>query len=240
MTMPFKLDTIHPIDALEGLRKLPDRSIDLVVTDPPYNIASTGKTTIRAGKIISTMEAFGEWDRFDPFDYDLFIQEVISQCFRVLVNGGSLYMFTSRENNGYFIRKAVARGFTYRNQLVMVKKNPIPSWAKSNWRSAFETCLYVTKGKARTFNFLSQHQCVNVYCYAIGRKVTTHPTEKPYPFIHRIVEVSSNAGELVLDPFMGSGTTADACVALGRRYLGFETKLEYIRMAETRLRRRAA
>ena len=235
--MSLKLNTIHSMDALGGLKQLADKSVDLVVTDPPYNIASRNKSTIQRGKLISTKEAWGDWDTFHPFDYDLLILKILSECYRVLKPGGSLYMFTAREHNGYFIRRAVERGFTYKNQLALVKTTALPSWSKASWRSAFETCMYLTKGKAKTFNFLSQRECVNVSTYAIRHKQTKHPTEKPIDFIRKLVLISSNPSDLVLDPFMGSGTTAVACKETGRRYVGFEISPGYIAMAEERLKK---
>ena len=230
------INRIHRIDAIEGLKKLPDASVDLVITDPPYNIARKDRQTMKSGRIVSTMDLWGSWDSFHPFDYDLLILQVLSQCYRVLKPGGALYMFTAREQSGYFVRRAVERGFTYRNQLAIVKKCPQPSLSKANWRSAFELCLYVTKGKPKLFNFVSQQECVNLYAYSTRFKCTDHPTEKPLEFIERLVAVSSNPGDLVLDPFMGSGTTAVAAKALGRDYLGFDLSAEYIKMANTRLK----
>ncbi len=234
--LSLHVNRIYQMDAIVGLRKLETESVDLVVTDPPYNIASKARTTMKSGKPLSTMKAWGKWDSMNPFDYEVMILTVLSECFRVLKPGGALYMFTAREQSGYFVRKAVQRGFVYRNQLAMVKKNPLPSLSKSNWRSAFEACLYVTKGKPRTFNFVSQAECKNVFHYANACLRTKHPTEKPLPLIELIVRVSSNEGELVLDPFMGSGTTAVACKDLDRNFLGFELEPEYIKMARARLK----
>ena len=231
---------IHCMDAIEGLKKLPNESVDLVVTDPPYNIASPKKLTISKGKVISTQQAWGAWDTFHPFDFDLLIMKVISECYRVLRPGGAIYLFTAREDNGFFIRKAVERGFTYRNQLAMVRKNPLPSFYKNNWRSGYETCMYLTKGTTRVFNFSTQAEHVNIYHFPSGFKHSKHPTEKPLGFIKRLVQTSSNPGDLVLDPFMGSGTTAVASQQLGRQFVGFELSKEYIKMANTRLQKEAS
>lgn len=230
------VNRILRIDALEGLRRLPDESVDLVVTDPPYNIAAADRTTMKNGKPLSTLKAWGHWDRMHTFDYDILILRLISECYRVLKPGGACYIYTAREQNGYFVRQAVARGFVYRNQISMIKKNPIPSFSKSNWRSAFELCMYLTKGKPKVFNFVSQTLCKNVFPYSNSHRDTTHPTEKPLDLIKLIIEVSSNEGDLVLDPFMGSGTTAVAAKQLGRRFLGFELDAEYVRMARDRLK----
>ncbi len=228
---------VYCMDAFEGLKKLADNSVDLVVTDPPYNIASPGRTTMRGGKPVSTMKAWGAWDCFHPFDYDVFIMRVLSECFRVLKPGGALYLFSAREDSGFFARKAVERGFTYRNQIILVKKNPMPSLHKRNWRNGFEICLYVTKGAPSRFNFLSQRECVNVFAYTNHQLCTAHPTEKPLPAVELLVQVSSNPGDLVLDPFLGSGTTPVACKRLGRRFIGFERSPDYIAMTRKRLQR---
>lgn len=232
----LKSNRIYRTDAIEGLKRLEDESVDLVVTDPPYNIASRNKCTIQRGKLMTTAEAFGSWDTFHPFDYDLFIMQVISQCYRVLKIGGAAYIFTARENNGYFTRKAVQRGFTYQNTLAIAKTTQLPSWSKRSWRSAFELCMYVSKGRPKTFNFISQRECVNLHRYHIRHKFTKHPTEKPLDFIRKLVLVSSNEGDLVLDPFMGSGTTAVACRDTGRHFIGFESNPEYISIANQRLK----
>ncbi len=250
-------NTIQQTDAIEGLKQLKDNSVDLIITDPPYNIASDTAMTIQRGKLISTRKAWGQWDTFHPFDYKLLINQVLSQAYRVLRPGGALYMFTAQEDNGYFIHHALERGFVVRRVLAMVRKNPLPSMAKRNWRSGFELCMYLIKpeqertstgralqgqkcGPRPTFNFLSQQECVNVFHYANGHRRTAHPTEKPQAFIERLVQVSSNAGDLVVDPFMGGGTTAAACKRLGRRFRGFDTNAKYVRMARDRVEKQEA
>ena len=232
----LKVNRIYQKDAIEGLKQLDDESVDLVVTDPPYNIASKNKKTIRHGKLMSTMQAWGAWDAMHPFDHELLMLQVTSQCYRVLKPGGTLYMFTSEEDNGYYIRKAKERGFVFKTQLAIAKTLQLPSFFKNCWRHAYQLCFSVSKGRPKTFNFLSQREMVNLYSYPIKHKQTTHPTEKPLEFIKRLIAVSSNKGDLVLDPFMGSGTTAFACQELGRQFLGFERDSEYVKMARDRLK----
>ena len=147
-------------------------------------------------------------------------------------------MFTAREDSGYFIRKAKERGFAYKGMLAIFKQVPQPSFFKNKWRNGYELCLYVTKGVPKTFNFQEQREMRDSYIYLNTRRETQHPTEKPLEFIKRLVRVSSNPGDLVLDPFMGSGTTAVACKQLGRQFLGFERDRGYLKMARERLRKR--
>ncbi|MCC6227739.1 MAG: site-specific DNA-methyltransferase [Phycisphaerales bacterium] len=234
-------DGVHHTDALRGLASLKPDSVDLILTDPPYGIASKQRLVVRNGRIVSTQDSFGAWDTFARGDHEQLILNVLAESFRVLKPGGALVMFLSREDQGYFLRKAMDKGFVYRNHIVLVRKSPLPSFTKRNWRSGFEICFYVIKPqeprnhRPRVFNFLSQAECNNVMSFASTHKKTDHPTEKPLDCIRRIVEVCSNPGDLVVDPFAGSGTTLVAAKQSGRRYLGFDTNAGYVRMMKDRL-----
>src|SRR5437879_1158781 len=116
------------MDALQGLAQLPDGSVDLVCTDPPYNLGSESRQTVRHGKLMSTKEAWGRWDTFDPVEYERWMGRIIAECHRILKAGGALYMFTAREDSSWYLRKAVELGFFHRNQVIIVKKNPLPSF----------------------------------------------------------------------------------------------------------------
>lgn len=231
----MEINKIFEGDCMELFKQIPDESVDLVITDPPYNIASKYALTKQGGKVVTTEQAWGKWDTYQKFDYELMIMKVISECYRVLKKGGSMYMFSANQDSGRFIKKAKEKGFSYRSMLAILKKNPQPQYKRNNWRCAFELCMYLTKGRPKTFNFLSQKECVNVFPYVIGRKYTTHPTEKPSGFIKKLIKVSSNEGDIVLDPFMGSGTTAVVSMLLNRCFIGAETNKEYIAMINKRL-----
>jgi site-specific DNA-methyltransferase (adenine-specific) len=210
-TEMLELNKIYNMDCLEGLKQIDDNSVDLIVTDPPYNIGDDNKRTKIGNKIMSNKEAWGEWDHYDKDEYDIFFINYLKECYRILKLGAVMYCFSAREDNGFFTRKAVEIGFTYLNTLSIVKKNPLPHFTKTNYRSAFELCFYVCKGdKPKTFNFISQQECVNTFYYLIGIKESEHPTEKPINFIRRCIQISSKEGDLVFDGFMGSGTTAIA------------------------------
>ena len=227
--------TVYNHDCMEIMDSMEDESVDLVVTDPPYNIGDENKRTKQGNFIKSNKDAWGQWDSFDKKEYDEMMRRVISTCYRLLKDGGAFYMFTAREDNGFFIREAVKAGFTYANQIVIIKTNPLPHFCKTNWRSGFELCMYLTKGKPKTFNFLEQPQMINVFYYLIGKKESRHPTEKPLKVVRQIIEVSSNRGDVVLDPFLGSGTTARACKNTGRRCVGMEISEEYCQTIVNRL-----
>ena len=233
----IRTNRVEKIDAIEELKRLPNESVDLIVTDPPYNIASSKKLIQINGTLQTTADAFGEWDTYHPFDFDNLIRQLISEAYRVLKPGAAFYMFTARETNARFLEMAVQRGFTYRNVIAMTKP-PAPSYYSNCWRSGFDLCMVLSKGKFknRTFNFLEQSEMSNVYHYNPRKKVSKHPTEKPTELIERMIRVSSNPGDLVVDPFLGSGTTAVAAKKLGRKYLGFELHTPYLKMIRDRLK----
>lgn len=224
-------------DCLSVIAGIPDSSIDLVITDPPYNIGSDDKRTKVGNKIVSNKEAWGKWDSYEEDEYNEFIFFVLQEIYRILSDGGALYFFTAREKNGYFCEYATKQiGFNYQNTIAIVKQNPIPQFSKRNYRSAFELAFYVSKGKLKTFNFLGQGTMVNAHQYIIGSlKQSSHPTEKPLSIIKILVNVSSNEGDLVFDPFSGSGTTGVASVIYERDFLGVEIDEEYYKESYQRI-----
>ena len=226
-------------NCITEMKKLPDESVDLTVTDPPYNISNYGNSLTKKGSKIVTAD-FGEWDKWDSqeeyFDWCI---RMVKELDRVTKPKGSAYIFWDNHYQGhitYLIEKNT--GFQQKCPIILRKVNPIPHVRKTNFRSSFEMLTLYVKDedkKPKTFNFLSQKEMCNVMDYAIGKKATTHPTEKPLPMISRFVRISSNKNDLVLDPFLGSGTTACACKELGRQFIGIEISPEYFKMAEQRI-----
>ena len=230
--------TVLNEDCIKGMENLPDSCVDLIVTDPPYNLGNLNGLTKIGNDIMSVSDGWGSWDTFTPADYEKFMMSYFRQCYRILKEGGSLYCFTSREDNGYYIHKLQDLGFTVRNVLSIVKLNPQPSFTKTNYRHGFELCFYMIKGGdfPKTFNFLAQERMINYFFYNAGMyKETKHPTEKPIDFIRHIIKVSSNEGDVVFDGFVGSGTTAAACKQLNRIFIGFEISPKYYSMIMERL-----
>jgi len=235
--MRANINLIHG-DCMEAMREMKDESIDLIITDPPYNIGQSNKRTKVGDKIISNKEAWGEWDDFDNKEFDEFMFNLLKECKRILKEGVSFYCFTAREKNGFYCDYACHNlGFTYQNTIAMIKENPLPRFTKTNWRIAFELAFYISKGKPKTFNFINQQKMVNVQKYVIGKKESTHPTEKPLKVFKLLIEASSNEKDLVLDPFMGSGTTAISCWDLKRDCITYDTSKEYYDKACDRLKR---
>ena len=222
-------------DCFDLFPKLPDESIDTIITDPPYNIADSGKLTKVGDTVVSTMTAWGEGfhDTFTDEDYFIFMSKLADQCFRVLKDGGNLLMFFDRSKPAQLAR--FYQLLTFQNMIIFVKMNPIPHIRKTNYRSGFEQCVWFTKGKPETFHFLRQDQMVNVFYGNIGQKITEHGTEKYRWMIDPLVLRHTSPNEIILDPFMGSGTTAEACLVLNRQFIGFELSPDYYQMSIDRL-----
>ena len=229
----MELNKIYHGDIVEILKTLESESVDCAITDPPYNIGGKSNKLTKFGNLIkSNNEVLGGWD--DIPDYMSWVKKWLIEIYRV-VRGG-VFSFFDLNEIGKLKDLIKEVGFYPKNFIIMVKNNPIPHIRKTGYRSGFEMGLMFMKDKKSKFNFLSQKEMINVKNYNTGMfKKTNHPTEKPETIIAHLIEVLSDKGDLVLDPFMGSGTTAVVAKKLGRNYLGIELNPDYIKMAEKRL-----
>jgi DNA modification methylase len=232
-------------DSLTVLKTLPDESVDLVLTDPPYNISKLNDNRDRSklNSPIMRRESplkydFGEWDNMERKDFIDFTSEWLELSCLKLKDGGTIISFFNKEDISLLGWLSKEWGIRTRTIISWHKTNPVPSFRKVNYLSACEFIWIGSKGNNRwTFNFGYQKDMHNFFetsnksCYG----VTDHPTEKPITLIKHLIEIHSNKNDIVLDPFLGSGTTAVACKELNRRYLGIELKQEYIDMANKRI-----
>jgi len=233
----YFLNKIHRIDCFKGFSFIPDNSIDLILTDPPYNIKL--KDTIELeGKTIYKNLSQMEWDKVN-------IKELYDRLFpyldRIVKPDGSVLMFCRLENVTYLIDSAKKNNFDVKATIIWHKTNPVPQIRKRNYRSSTEAIVWVARWHDDKclfkFNFKSQREMHNFIEHPLcnGKERTAHPTQKPLKIIRDLVEKHSNRDDVVLDPFMGSGTTAVACKLTGRKFIGFELNEEYMKMAEKRL-----
>ena len=234
----MELNNIYCMDALEFLRKIPDDSVDLVVTDPPYNISQKNDLKIN-GRIIK--KNFGEWDfNFNPVP-------ILAELRRVLKSNGQIYVFCGTGQIPIYMQEFIEKWF-FRNLLVWYKTNPPPRLSKTNYLFANEYIIYAIKEKGKpslsTFNFSSQTTMHNTFVSGAlqGKErlkgtdgIAIHPTQKPLTILKKLISVSSNEGDVVLDPFMGIGSTAVACKELKRNFIGCEINREYVDWANKRL-----
>lgn len=202
---------IKNMDALEFISGLEDESIDLVLTDPPYNISKDNnfKTMGRTGI------DFGEWDK----DFDLF--SWLKLAHKALKKGGSLIVFNDWKNIGEIAKVAEKMGFDIKDLIRWEKTNPMPRNRDRRYITDFELAVWlVKKGGKWTFNRQNNTYDRPKFQYpAPSGKERIHPTQKPVPLLEEILQRHTNEGDLVVDPFAGSGSTAIACINQGRNYI---------------------
>ena len=223
-------------DCLEELKKIPDESVDLVFTDPPYNVSGKNKLyrDYRSGKSGDISFDFGEWDYdFDPIPF-------LQECKRVLRKDGSIIVWTSEQLFPVY-RTWFAENMYPKQLFVWVKENPLPQFRLCGYRQATELMYWAAKGKIGknnpNFIFQAQKEMTNVFYAPIvsGEERTEHPTQKPLSITIQIIKTHCREGGVVLDPFMGSGTTGVACKLLNRNFIGIEIDETYFNISKNRI-----
>jgi site-specific DNA-methyltransferase (adenine-specific) len=213
-------------NAVEILKTIQSETIDLIVTDPPYKIItggdSNGKNSVRPKGILSGNR---ELMKFIPK-----FSEWLPECYRVLKNGTHAYFMINSTNLTEMLIEVEKAGFKVHNILIWKKNNCTPS---QFYMKNCEYIIFCRKGKAKYINNMGGSKTVHDFNNIIGNKV--HPTEKPIDLMSIYVENSSNENDLVLDPFMGAGSTGIACLKLNRRFVGIEIDTNYFDIAQNRL-----
>ena len=240
-------------DCLAALKKLPDASVDLVFADPPYNLQLASDLMRPNNTRVDGVD--DDWDKFASFaDYDKFSRSWLAECRRVLKPDGAIWVIGSYHN---IFRLGVTLqdlGFWIQNDVIWRKVNPMPNFRGKRFTNAHETLIWAGRdAKARpTFNYEAMKalnddiQMRSDWLFPIcsgperlkdgeGRKA--HPTQKPEALLHRLLLASTNPGDLVLDPFFGTGTTGAVARRLGRRWLGIERDPAYAEAATERIAR---
>ena len=248
----IKKNSIIQGDSLKLLKKIPSKSIDLVFADPPYNL-QLRETLYRPDQ--TTVEAVtNDWDKFDTYaDYDKFCLNWLSECKRVLKDDGALWVIGSYHNILRLGTCIQNLGFWILNDIIWHKTNPMPNFRGTRFTNAHETLLWCTTSqKAKyTFNYQNLKElnegkqmrsdwyipiCSGKERLRENNKKRSHPTQKPEALLYRILLSSSNKGDTILDPFLGSGTTAVMAKKLQRNFIGLEQDKEYIKLAKKRLK----
>jgi modification methylase len=246
------LDTILKGDCITELEKLPAASVDLVFADPPYNLQLAGSLTRPDQSEVDAVT--DDWDKFSSFAaYDDFTRAWLLAVRRVLKPTGTLWVIGSYHN---IFRVGVALqdlGFWILNDIVWRKTNPMPNFRGRRFTNAHETMIWASRdpaGKGYTFNYDALKaanddlQMRSDWLFPIctgnerlkggeGKKV--HPTQKPEALLHRILLASSKPGDVILDPFFGTGTTGAVAKRLGRHFVGIEREDDYIAAARRRI-----
>ncbi len=248
------LDTIVEGDCLESLRQLPDECVDLVFADPPYNLQLEGELTRPNNSKVNGVD--DDWDKFDTFTaYDDFTRAWMSECKRILKPTGALWVIGSYHN--IFRVGAVLQdlGYWILNDIIWNKTNPMPNFRGTRFTNAHETLIWATRDtnqKKYTFNYNAMKTmnddlqmrsdwslalCTGDERLKDSNGDKAHPTQKPESLLHRVILSSSNPGDVVLDPFFGTGTTGAVAKKLGRHFIGLEREKSYIKHAKARLKK---
>ena len=239
-------------DSLIELKKLKDHSVDMVFCDPPYNL-QLSKTLYRpdATKVEGVND---EWDKFNNFqDYDIFTKTWLSEIKRILKPDGCLWVIGSYHNIyriGYILQNL---NFWILNDIIWRKTNPMPNFKGTRFTNAHETLIWAANSKFSkyTFNYQTMKQLnenkqmrsddwlINI-CSGRERlkdikNQKLHNTQKPEELLLRVVLSSTKPGDLVLDPFFGTGTTGVVCKKLGRKFIGIEKNATYLKEAKKRI-----
>lgn len=246
------LDTILKGDCVAALDRLPDHSVDIVFADPPYNLQLNGDLHRPDQSKVDAVD--DEWDRFESFEaYDAFTRAWLLAVRRVLKPNGTIWVIGSYHNIFRVGATMQDLGFWILNDVVWRKTNPMPNFRGRRFQNAHETLIWASrdqKGKGYTFNYEALKasnddiQMRSDWLFPIctgaerlkdenGDKV--HPTQKPEALIARILTASSKPGDVVLDPFFGSGTTGAVAKKFGRHFVGVEREQVYIDAATARI-----
>jgi site-specific DNA-methyltransferase (adenine-specific)/modification methylase len=245
------VDTILHGDCVAGMQSLPEKCVDLVFADPPYNL-QLQQDLLRPDQ--SVVDAVRDrWDRYSSFaEYDDFTSQWLQACRRVMKDDATIWVIGSYHNIFRVGKIMMDLGFWMLNDVVWHKTNPMPNFRGTRFQSATETLIWAKKSREQKkycFNYHAmkhlndEKQMPNFWQIPIctgeeraksnGRKA--HSTQKPEQLLYRIIASSSEPGDLVLDPFMGSGTTAAAAKKLGRHFIGFEQEADYVAIANRRV-----
>lgn len=232
--------TLHLGDCLDFMRTLPDGSIDAVVTDPPYNLGKFMKdrdTNLK--KMRDNYFGAAGWDDLEFADWETAMDGFFEEAVRVLKRGGAMIVFMSIIKVETLIRTAERHGLYYKTTGIWHKQNPMPRNMNLHFVNSTEAWIYfMYKKKTGTFNNDGKviHDFIETSVTPAGeRKHGKHPTQKPEQLMSHFIKLLTNEGDMVLDPFMGSGTTGMAAVLEGRDFIGIELNAEYLEIAERRI-----
>jgi len=218
------INKIHNLDCIKGLKKLPENSIDLLIADPPYGISQTLNCKgQRLGTTAKLDFDFGDWD---VLDYEWCIEALTK-------TKGWCVIFCAKRDIGKYWEILEKMKFVAIDAMVWQKPDPVPLNGKTKFLNAWETAV-IGKKNGGQFNGYCTH---NILKYQAPKgKSRIHPTQKPVGLIQEIIELTTNEGDIVLDPFMGSGTTAVASKLSNRNYIGFEIDSKYCKQARSRVK----
>src|SRR3989339_1420789 len=257
--MSMKTNIIYNDDCIDILKsKIDKESVDLIFADPPYNLSGNGlhwKGNKTGGDWYMVNEA---WDRMTAPEYLQFTRKWIGGAYRTLKDGGSIYISCTYHNISEVMIVLKQLGLKINNIITWQKSNAMPNMTRRVFTHSAEYIVWAVKGKKWIYNYeelkkinpdrqqdgnLKQMRDVWAMPLVQGKERlkgmdgrSLHPTQKPEEMLRRIIIASSNKGDVVLDPFLGSGTTAFVAQKLGRKWIGIEKQGTYVSIAKSRIK----
>lgn len=249
--LDLPLDQIMVGDCIEMLRSLPPASVHAIFADPPYNLQLRGELRRPDDSLVDAVD--DAWDRFDDFAaYDAFTREWLTEARRVLRKDGTLWVIGAYHNVFRLGATVQDLGFWILNDVIWRKANPMPNFRGRRFTNAHETLIWAARGPESKYRFnyaamkalnddLQMRSdwfiplCTGAERLRDAKGAKVHPTQKPEALLHRVLMACTAPGEVVLDPFLGSGTTAAVAKRLGRRFIGIEREPIYAEAAKQRL-----
>jgi site-specific DNA-methyltransferase (adenine-specific)/modification methylase len=232
--------TLKQGDCLEVMKEIPDESVDLILTDPPYNLGNFMKN--RATNLKKMRENFFGAAGWDDLEYDEWVESMdnfFKESVRLLKSGGSMLVFMSIIKVETLIKLAEKNGLYYKTTGIWHKLNPMPRNMNLQFVNSTEAWVYFTyKAKTGTFNNEGKikHDFYESAIVSNGeKKAGKHPTQKPIQLMEHFINLLTFEGETIMDPFMGSGSTGVASKSLGRNFIGIELSPEYFDIANQRI-----
>jgi len=216
-------------DCLKVFSTIPDNSIDLITTDPPYRMTPRGNTGTTGGMLLKEINKKGKVFENNNID----ISQWLPECFRVLKESSHIYIMTNHINLHKYLNTIQNIGFHFIKSLIWNKGNKIMS---PYYMSQFEYILFCRKGFAKKINNCGTSDIINIPNKKQKKDgKNLHDTEKPIELMRILIENSSNENDVILDPFMGIGSTGLACKNLNRQFIGIELDQEYFKIAKERI-----
>jgi len=245
------LDQILQDDCIAAMKSLPDGCVDMVFADPPYNLQLGGDLFRPEGGRVDAVD--DDWDKFDTFAaYDKFTREWLAEARRILKPNGTLWVIGSYHNIFRVGAALQDAGYWILNDIVWRKANPMPNFRGTRFTNAHETLIWASRSEDSryTFNYRAMKQLNDelqmrsdwlLPICSGGERVKgegggkAHPTQKPESLLYRVLLSCTNPGDVVLDPFFGTGTTGAVARRLGRRWIGIEREKRYVKVATQRI-----
>jgi len=251
----FIKDNLNKIvlgDCIEKLKECSDNSVDLIFADPPYNMQLQGELWRPNQTKVDAVD--DDWDKYESFEhYDNFTKDWLKECRRVLKEDGAIWVIGSYHNIFRVGKIMQDLGFWVLNDIIWMKTNPMPNFKGTRFNNAHETLIWASKNKdskykfhyksMKAFNDDKQMRSDWYIPICLGNEriringEKAHSTQKPEELLYRIILSTSHVGDIILDPFMGSGTTGAVAKLLRRNFIGIEKEEFYKKVAEDRIKK---